>query len=198
MSTKEWQFPAEAHKEALVKSFDETTQSLKVTVANTPVQIDVSAFTDSIKIGDGSGTNTTITTVGAKKALDVNVADITLDAANDSVAIKNGSNQLAVNSDGSVNARAIGFSSINVSTQIMVGTSSTTLLILNNNRRYVHIINNSSNRIFIQYGTPAEVNRGIKIPPGAMWTISGYEVYLGQITAISETPSTAIDILEGT
>lgn len=89
MSNDEWQFPAENHKKAIVKSFDEASQSLKTTITNAAVTIDVSAFTDSIKIGDGNGNLATITTVGAKKAVDVNVVDLTIDAANDSIKIKN-------------------------------------------------------------------------------------------------------------
>jgi hypothetical protein len=76
------------YQHSIVKSFDEATESLKTTLTNADVNINVSAFTDSIKIGDGSGDNTTITQIGAKYALDVNVADITLDASNDSVSTK--------------------------------------------------------------------------------------------------------------
>lgn len=74
---------------SIIRSFDEETDSLKTTITNADVNINVSAFTDSIKIGDGSGLNTTITNVGGKNSLDVNVTDITLDKSNDSVTAHN-------------------------------------------------------------------------------------------------------------
>ena len=88
---------------AISKSYDETTESLKTTITNADININVSAFTDSIAIAGVNGLKVTTTTVGAKQSLDVNVLDLTLDAANDSVAIKNGANQLAINADGSIN-----------------------------------------------------------------------------------------------
>lgn len=72
--------------QALIRSFDESSESLKTTITNAEVNINVSAFTDSIKIGDGTGTNTTITDLGSVKALDVNVADISIDKSSDSIA----------------------------------------------------------------------------------------------------------------
>lgn len=71
--------------QALIRSFDESSESLKTTITNAEVSINVSAFTDSIKIGDGTGNNTTITDFGAIKALDVNVADIVIDKSSDSI-----------------------------------------------------------------------------------------------------------------
>ena len=73
---------------AIINSYDHESESLKTTLTNADVNINVSAFTDSIKLGDGSGDTATITTVGIKKALDVNVTDITLDASNDSVSTR--------------------------------------------------------------------------------------------------------------
>lgn len=181
--------------DVIVKSFDETSDSLRTTLVNADVSINVDAFTDSIKIGDGSGSTTTITTVGAKKALDVNVTDITLDAANDSIAVKNGSNTLGVNPDGSINVK-IGFSS--ATTQVItVTTASTTLLSTNVSRKYAHIINNGANAVWLQYGSAAVLGRGIQLNVGAIFTMSGHELFYGQINAISTT-STQIDILEGT
>lgn len=76
-----------SYAHAIVKSYDEATESLKTTIVNAAVEVNVSAFTDSIKIGDASGVTATITTIAAKKGLDVNVIDIALDAANDSVSV---------------------------------------------------------------------------------------------------------------
>ena len=74
---------------SIVRSFDEGTDSLKTTITNADVNINVSAFTDSIKIGDANGDTVTITNVSGKKSLDVNVTDITLDKSNDSVTAHN-------------------------------------------------------------------------------------------------------------
>lgn len=71
---------------SIVKSFDEATESLKTTITNAAVDITVSAFTDSIAIADESGNKATTTLVGGKRGLDVNVADITIDKSNDSIA----------------------------------------------------------------------------------------------------------------
>jgi hypothetical protein len=54
-----------------------------------PVEVVINHADDSIKIGDGTNT-ATITTAGAKKALDVNVVDIAIDQASDSVRIGDG------------------------------------------------------------------------------------------------------------
>lgn len=71
---------------SIVRSFDEATDSLKTTITNAAVDITVSAFTDSIAIADESGNKATTTLVGSKRGLDVNVADITIDKSNDSIA----------------------------------------------------------------------------------------------------------------
>ncbi len=76
-----------SHAHAIVRSFDEETESLKTTITNAAVEINVSAFTDSIKIGDASGVTATIADMGSGiKALDVNVRDLTIDKSNDSIA----------------------------------------------------------------------------------------------------------------
>lgn len=198
MANDEWQFPAEVHKKALVKSFDPVNESLRTTITNASVDITVSAFSDSIKIGDAAGVTATITPVGAKKALDVNVTDITLDASNDSVSIKNGANALAVNADGSLNVLVAqkGYSTINQSGLVSVGATSTALFVANSNRKYIYVMNNSLTNAFIQYGSPAVLNQGIRLGAGAMLTLAGYEIFYGQINAISAT-TINLDILEG-
>lgn len=109
-------------------------------------------------------------------------------------------NTLEPNSDGSLNTVAAfklkGFSTINVSTSIPVSSSSTQLLAINTNRVYAHLINYGTVPAFVQYGNAAVVNHGIRVSPNAILTISGFDLFLGQINAISSTP-TAIDVLEG-
>ena len=56
-----------------------------------PVEVVINHADDSIRIGDGTNT-ATITTAGAKKALDVNVVDVAIDQATDSIRIGDGTN----------------------------------------------------------------------------------------------------------
>lgn len=72
--------------QAIVQSYDEASESLKTTITNAEVSIDVSAIADSIAIADISGNKVTTTLVGGKRGLDVNIADITIDKSNDSIA----------------------------------------------------------------------------------------------------------------
>lgn len=55
----------------------------------TPQEIVISHTDDSIKLGDGTDT-VTVTAVGAKKALDVNVADLAIDHVYDSIKVGDG------------------------------------------------------------------------------------------------------------
>ncbi len=75
-------------REILEDVHDDANDALRVTVSG--VDVNVTAVTDSIKIGDEDGKYVTITTVGGKDALDVNVADITLSHTDDSVTIGDG------------------------------------------------------------------------------------------------------------
>lgn len=72
--------------QAIVQSYDEASESLKTTITNAEVSIDVSAIADSIAIADVSGNKVTTTLVGSKRGLDVNIADLTIDKSNDSIA----------------------------------------------------------------------------------------------------------------
>lgn len=74
---------------------DTDSNTLRVSIENIPVTIDVSALTDSIKIADAAGVAATITDVAGKKSLDVNVTDITLSHTNDSVRLGDGGSNLA-------------------------------------------------------------------------------------------------------
>jgi hypothetical protein len=132
---------------------------------------------DSVKIGDG-------------------VRFISISATN---ALKTDSSAVTQPISGTVaisSSPATGFSTINVSGFVVVQSTSTQLLASNSARKYAHIINNSSTPVFIQFGAAAVTGRGIKLTVGAMYTMSGYELFLGAINAISTT-TTNIDILEG-
>ena len=75
---------------------DEDTSSVRTTITNAEVDINVSAFTDSIAIADAAGTKVTVTDVAGKKSLDVNVTDIALSHASDSVRLGDGSQLVGV------------------------------------------------------------------------------------------------------
>ena len=89
--------------EVLKDTHDESAHSLRTTITNAEVNINVNALTDSIAIADESGNKVTTTLVGGKQSLDVNVTDITLSHVNDSVKIGDGTDLLAINTDGSTN-----------------------------------------------------------------------------------------------
>lgn len=78
-----------AHR-AISKSFVESNDSLRTTITNAEVDINVSAFTDSIAIADDAGNKVTTTLIGSKRSLDVNVTDITISHANDSIRLGDG------------------------------------------------------------------------------------------------------------
>src|SRR5574343_1987287 len=90
------------------KVYDPATESLKTTAvasfAGGEVNIDISDTTDSIKIGNGSGNYLAIEPDGS---INVNVdSDITVElsaADGDNVAISDGVDTLAINTDGSIN-----------------------------------------------------------------------------------------------
>ena len=80
--------------------FDGDNDKLRVdaTVSLEPGTLSLDSTTDSVTIGNDAGIHTTITTVGPKKALDVNVANdvnLVIDATNDSIAIGDASGNLA-------------------------------------------------------------------------------------------------------
>ena len=78
--------------QAIIKSYNHADPSLNVTLRNATVDLNVSAFTDSIKIGDGTGQTATITPVGGTKSLDVNVTDIAITHTSDSIRLGDGTN----------------------------------------------------------------------------------------------------------
>lgn len=86
------------------------------------VEVDLSHTDDSVRLGDGTNFLTS-TTVGADVGLDVNLINASiavtatnldirdLDAAQDNVAISDGTDTLAINTDGSINTKPAGASS---------------------------------------------------------------------------------------
>lgn len=82
-------------------------------------------------------------------------------------------------------------------TQISVGTNSIQIFPINSLRKYAHIMNNSSNIIYIQYQSAAALNQGVKINPGTFFTLDSANLWLGAINAIGLVSSQLIDILEG-
>lgn len=92
-----------------------------------------------------------------------------------------------------------GFETISVGpTQISIGTVSTQLLAANANRLYAHIINNTSNEIYIQYSSAAALNQGLKLQAGGTLFVSGGDLWLGAVNAIALMPNQLIDVLECT
>lgn len=103
-----------------------------------------------------------------------------------------------VNIGGTVDVDQIGFDTLTAPPgQIAVGLTTTVLFSANPNRKYAHIVNNSSDSIYIQYSSNAALNQGIKIPPNTLYTIESTNLWLGSINAIGVSGSQLIDILEG-
>lgn len=99
-------------QQVLKHAFDDVTGRLRTdaTLSGDVVigDIEISQTDDSIRIGDGTNL-VTATVDGGKTGLDVNVInDITLDidaASGDNIAISDGTDTLAINADGSLNAQ---------------------------------------------------------------------------------------------
>lgn len=101
--------------------------------------------------------------------------------------------------NGALNTNQQGFSALSPGfpTQVSVGTSSIQLFAVNPNRKYAHIVNNSSEQIFIQYSVMASINQGIRIPPRGFFTLESNNLWLGIINAIGVISNQLIDVLEG-
>lgn len=74
--------------------------------------------------------------------------------------------------------------------QVSVTNVTTQLFAANSSRAYAHIMNNSSQTIYIQFFSSAAIGQGIRLSTGAFFTISGFDLWLGAVNAIS--PSTAL------
>lgn len=93
-----------------------------------------------------------------------------------------------------------GFSSFGQSTPKVVTVTdvSTPLLVENPLRKFAWIINNSTSRVYIQYGIDAVYGRGCPLGQNARMFITTDELYLGAVNAIAITgASVDIDVLEG-
>lgn len=112
--------------------------------------------------------------------------------------VQSSSSNSKVSVIGPIDVDQIGFDTLtNPPGQIAVGLTTTVLLIANPNRKYAHIVNNTSDAIYIQYSTNAALNQGIKIPPNTLYTIESNNLWLGSINAVGVSGSQLIDILEG-
>lgn len=92
-----------------------------------------------------------------------------------------------------------GFSTISPGypTQIAVGTTSTQLFPANPLALYRHVVNNSSQMIFIQYGASAALNQGIPLIPRGVLFITSIDLFKGVINAIGLINNQLIDVTEG-
>jgi hypothetical protein len=79
---------------------------------------------------------------------------------------------------------------------VTVSTTSSVILPANPNRVYVHIIHQGNSAVYLQYLVDAQLQRGITLLPGGLYTISGNDLWLGIVTAIS-TSNQEIEVLEG-
>lgn len=100
---------------------------------------------------------------------------------------------------GQPNPRFQGYANFGQSTpkQVAVTTSSTVLLAPNLERLYAQVNNNSAHPIWVQNGIAAVVGRGTRVMPGGMLTFPNNELYLGQISAITNGATVQIDVIEG-
>jgi hypothetical protein len=91
-----------------------------------------------------------------------------------------------------------GFDTASVpATQVAINAiTSTEVLAANASRAYAHLINNSGQRVWVQYGLSAEIGKGIPLNNGAMLTLSGFELWRGSVHAVSTTGSVNLDIME--
>lgn len=95
-----------------------------------------------------------------------------------------------------VQSTSSGWSTVNVSTTINVTNASIQLLAANENRKYLYIANNDTQPVYLQLGNSAIYGRGIRLNNGAVFIMSGSELFLGEINAIGIGP-VVIDVLEG-
>lgn len=79
-----------------------------------------------------------------------------------------------------------------------LGTTSLQLLPLNANRLQATFVNtHASNKIFLHYGTTAEINKGITLMPnGGSYEINAENPYQGVISAIASAASTPMTYME--
>ena len=81
--------------------------------------------------------------------------------------------------------------------QVPIGASSVVLLPANPLRAYAHIFNNGTQAVYVQYASPAAVSQGIRLNVGSFYTISGAELWLGSVNAVSASGTVNVDVMEG-
>lgn len=83
-------------------------------------------------------------------------------------------------------------------TPILVTDTSTILLVQNLNRKFARVVNNSSERIYLQYEIDAVYGQGVPLMTNGVFTLTNVDLFLGKITAITSTGNAVlIDIIEG-
>lgn len=155
---------------------DEATNRLRVDAnitAPSGSAIIIDDIDDSIKIGNGSGI----------------YADVTLARAL----------KVDIGSNASIGVKPPGFANVTAGfpKQITVTATNTQLLAANSLRAYAHFSNNTGFQVYLQFSQSAVVNQGIRLNPGALFTVSGYDLWLGSINAITSSGSVKIDVFEG-
>lgn len=89
-----------------------------------------------------------------------------------------------------------GFNFITLSGPLTVGLTSSIIVPASNSRRYLKLHNYTNVIIWLQLGSDAAVNAGIKLIPSTSYVLFGHELYLGPIYAVS-TQVCNVDVLQG-
>ncbi len=77
-----------------------------------------------------------------------------------------------------------------------VGVTSAEVLAFNNSRRYAILINDSANKIFLGFGVPAELNKGILIAAGSNYEILDINLTFQAIEAIADIAGSVLLLQE--
>lgn len=98
-----------------------------------------------------------------------------------------------------VNDGGVGWVNFGQSTPIPVSVSSVSTILLNQNLERVSatFANNSNAAIYIQYGISAVWQQGYFVPPNCGWEINSTNLYQGQVSAITQSATVNIDVVEG-
>jgi hypothetical protein len=177
--------------QVLQHAFDEASGSLRVEGTLGPAG-------GAVEITDGVN-NATLTNVGGKEGLDVNVInDVVLDInqSTDSIAIGDGTNLVKVDADGSLNVDITGLSSFQTS-QYTIGTSSVKLTptpLTDRSGISIKATTTSTNAIYIGNSSSVTSSTGFPLFNGdtLQMDLTGAQT----IYAISSIPSQTLYVLE--